>query len=31
MCNKQRFGLGARLLLVLTLFVGGQAVAMDPQ
>ena len=29
MCNKQRFSLGARLLLVLMLFAGGQAVAMD--
>ena len=29
MCDKQRFGLGTRLLLVLTLFAGGQAVAMD--
>ena len=29
MCDKQRFGLGARLLLVLMLFAGGQAAAMD--
>lgn len=29
MCDKQRFSLGARLLLVLMLFAGGQAVAMD--
>ena len=29
MCNKQRFSLGALLLLVLMLFAGGQAVAMD--
>ena len=29
MCDKQRFGLGALLLLVLMLFAGGQAAAMD--